>query len=459
MTNTDIIRKFNRLTQFKKNEHGAILVSFIIIFPFFIALTFIIFEVSIFLQKKAKLSDAIEQATLALTVENDGIPNAAQQTKNRELVLSYANAYLPSEGFSDPIINIDDNTNYLGYNVAVTMTYPVKFLGRSPLTNAISNIQTTDNGEAIKNKTIKFSKPTDVVFVADYSGSMLQSFSDDVSIKNGERINALRSAFIILHDAIKNNSNVNTIGFIPFGSGTKRKVSENGENKEYCHLPFSPKIYKPNGDYLSENAEATEDAWTFLDVIGDHIDYKKTIMSITENVRTIDIPMHDIKHKEICLSGTNSYSLEREQFDYSIEKIIEMVPLGGTLISSGILSANNIFKETADNGHKKLMIILSDGMDTYNSTKLPNKGFFISKTLIDEGMCEMIIKNGIQMVFIAIAYSPEKNVNAPEYINWKQCVGEDNYYEAHNAHELELELQQAVNVSETSEVGRNTPKQ
>ena len=32
---------------------------------------------------------------------------------------------------------------------------------------------------------------------------------------------------------IKNNSNVNTIGFIPFGSGTKRKVSENGENKEY----------------------------------------------------------------------------------------------------------------------------------------------------------------------------------------------------------------------------------
>lgn len=66
-----------------------------------------------------------------------------------------------------------------------------------------------------------------------------------------------------------------------------------------------------------------------MDVIGDHIDYKKTIMSITENVRTIDIPMHDIKHKEICLSGTNSYSLEREQFDYSIEKIIEMVPLGG----------------------------------------------------------------------------------------------------------------------------------
>ncbi|ENY7402937.1 TadE/TadG family type IV pilus assembly protein [Yersinia enterocolitica] len=83
MTNTDIIRKFNRLTQFKKNEHGAILVSFIIIFPFFIALTFIIFEVSIFLQKKAKLSDAIEQATLALTVENDGIPNAAQQTKKQ----------------------------------------------------------------------------------------------------------------------------------------------------------------------------------------------------------------------------------------------------------------------------------------------------------------------------------------------------------------------------------------
>ncbi|MFL4556664.1 TadE/TadG family type IV pilus assembly protein [Yersinia kristensenii] len=458
MTNTDIIRKFNRLTLFKQNEHGAILVSFIIIFPFIMALIFITFEISNFLQREAKLSDAIEQATLALTVENNGIPNVAQQTKNRELVLSYANAYLPAEKFSNPIINIDDNISHLGYNAAVTMTYPAKFLSRSSVTDSISNIYTTGNGVAIKNKTIETIEPTDVVFVADYSGSMLLSFSDDESIKNGERINALRSAFKTLDNIIKSNSNVHTIGFIPFAWGTKRIVLENREKKEYCHFPFSPKTYKPNGDYIAKHRIKNDLTLDVIDTIGDIIDYENTIMSITENAKTIDIPMRDIKSKYICLSNSNAYSLEREQFDYSIENIIGMAPVGATLISSGILSANNIFKETANNGHKKLMIILSDGMDTYDAEELPNKGFLISKTLIDKGMCETIIKNGIQMVFIAIAYSPEKNVNAPEYINWKQCVGEDNYYEAHNAHELERDLQQAVSVSGTNEVGRNTPK-
>ncbi|HEN3279145.1 TPA: TadE/TadG family protein [Yersinia enterocolitica] len=458
LTKPGAIHQSNYFTLFKKNEQGAILISFMIILPFFIALMFISFEIAHYLQRKAKLSDAIEQATLALTIENNEIPDEAQQIKNRELVLSYANAYLPSKEFSAPIININDNTSHIEYSAAVTMAYPAKFITQTSLTNTITNINIADNGVAIKNKTIEAIEPTDVIFVADYSGSMRGDFSDDKDKINNVRINALRTAFRRLHNIIKNNSNVNTIGFIPFGSGTKRKVLENGESKEYCHLPYSPKTYKPNGDYLSENVKATKDAWVFLNTIGDNIDYEKTIMSITENAKTIDIPMRDIKHKEICLSGTNAYSLEREQFDYSIENIIEMDPLGGTLISSGILSANNIFKETADNGHKKLMIILSDGMDSYDSTMLPNNGFIISKTLMDKGMCEKIINNGIQIAFIAIAYSPEKNVNAPEYINWKQCVGEDNYYEAHNAYELELELQQAVRVAGTKEVGRNTPK-
>ncbi|HDL8374204.1 TPA: TadE/TadG family protein, partial [Yersinia enterocolitica] len=128
------------------------------------------------------------------------------------------------------------------------------------------------------------------------------------------------------------------------------------------------------------------------------------------------------------------------------------------LISSGILSANNLFKKEANNRHRKLMIILSDGVDTYQDNFLPNKGLFISKTLVEKGMCERVISSGIQMAFIAIAYSPDDDVNEPEYINWRQCVGKDNYYEAHNADELMRDIQQAISKSATSEVGRNTPK-
>ncbi|HGI5914447.1 TPA: TadE/TadG family type IV pilus assembly protein, partial [Yersinia enterocolitica] len=193
LTKPDTIHKSNYFTLFKKNEQGAILISFMIILPFFIALMFISFEISHYLQRKAKLSDAIEQATLALTVENNGVPDEAQQIKNNALVLSYANAYLPSERFSDPIINIDDNAHYLGYNAAVAIAYPAKFLSQSPLTNTISDINITDNGMAIKNKTIAASEPMDVVFVADYSSSMESKFLGDSS--NKSKIDSLREVF------------------------------------------------------------------------------------------------------------------------------------------------------------------------------------------------------------------------------------------------------------------------
>ncbi|HDL8485643.1 TPA: TadE/TadG family protein [Yersinia enterocolitica] len=453
----DAIHKLNHFTLFKKNEQGTILISFMIILPFFIALIFITFEISHYLQRKAKLSDAIEQATLALTIENNAIPDEPQQIKNNALVLSYANAYLPSKEFSVPIININDNTYYLEYNAAVTMAYPAKFLTQTSLTNAITDINITDNGVAIKNKAIEASDLTDVIFVADYSGSMLYNF--DVNEPNDhERINALRSAFRKLHDIIMNNSNINAIGYIPFSWGTKRIVFENQQQKTYCHFPFSSKIYKPKGNYLSDEIKKSSNALLLLDYIGDIIDYDKTIESITGNAQTIDIPMSDVRTKNVCLQASNAYSLEQEQYINNIDNIIKMEPYGWTLISSGILSANNLFKKEANNRHRKLMIILSDGVDTYQDNFLPNKGLFISKTLVEKGMCERVISSGIQMAFIAIAYSPDDDVNEPEYINWRQCVGKDNYYEAHNADELMRDIQQAISKSATSEVGRNTPK-
>ena len=68
---------------FIKDEKGAILLPFIIFLPVFIGLIFLSFEISHFLQKKARLSDAMEQATLTLTVINhSNILNKYQKDKN-----------------------------------------------------------------------------------------------------------------------------------------------------------------------------------------------------------------------------------------------------------------------------------------------------------------------------------------------------------------------------------------
>lgn len=124
------LRKINNFIFFIKNENGAILLPFIIFLPVFIGLIFLSFEISHFTQKKAKLSDAIEQATLALTVESNDNPDDNQQQKNTDLVRNYASAYLPSERFSDAKIEINKYQDHLEYNVAITMNYPASFLNK-----------------------------------------------------------------------------------------------------------------------------------------------------------------------------------------------------------------------------------------------------------------------------------------------------------------------------------------
>ncbi|OWF82198.1 hypothetical protein B4900_00435 [Yersinia rohdei] len=142
--------------------------------------------------------------------------------------------------------------------------------------------------------------------------------------------------------------------------------------------------------------------------------------------------------------------------DSQFSKILNSRANGGTLISSGILSGNNLFKET-NNNNRKIMVILSDGDDNDNTHAGDNRinkdapYLNITKKLIDNGMCERIKDNDIRMVFIAIGYTPDEN------IDWKKCVGEGNFYLASNAQELELDINRAL-ATEDTEVGRNTPK-
>lgn len=494
------LRKINNFIFFIKNENGAILLPFIIFLPVFIGLIFLSFEISHFTQKKARLSDAIEQATLALTVENNDNPDDNQQQKNTDLVRNYASAYLPSERFSDAKIEINKYQDHLEYNVAITMNYPASFLNKVSFLGKNRTIEAHDNSAAIKYIPID-SQPTNVVFVTDYSGSMNDHF--DNSHIQETKIEALRRIFKDLESIIKNNSNINFIGFAPFSWGSKLAYGNNSDNLKYhavCHFPFVPKKFRIDNDYLSQytlsglkkfpelktledidtiqygqctsndydrihveiNNKIDEDNDnykkahdhlehschieyfdTIVEIIEDNIDYKKTIESINRPDKTLDIKLSSVLDKDICLRDSDAYIYDifnMQKTDFS--KLLEAEPSGGTLVSSGILAGNNMLNYTSN---KKLMIILSDGND--DSGNLTTN---ISQKLIDMGMCERIRENGIKMAFIAIGYEPRDD------IDWKKCVGNENFYLAHNAHELEIDIKQAL-VTNT-EVGRNIPK-
>lgn len=504
--NTIIHREF-RIINFIKNENGAILLSFIILLPILMGLIFLSLELSLFIQKKARLSDAIEQATLALTVANHDIPDAPQAQRNNDLVSSYVAAYLPSETFSTPTIAIKNNAVHLEYDVNITMNYPVSFLKKSMIARTNNEITTTDSASAKKYLSSR-AEPTDIVFVADYSGSMNKSF--EYSSSTESKIAVLRWIFENLNEKINSNDAIDVIGFVPFSWGSKIIAG----NKEFCHFPFVPKKYSSSGDYLRRYTASglkkfqgsekladiihveygklsQEDEYlervieeikkniindkqrskatkffkyaTFIDytiiiweIITNNIDYNKTIKSITKKTKEINIPILDILNNNFCLKNINAHIIDRDNMNNSI--LLDALKFdadGGTLISSGILAGNNIFKKT-NNGHKKLMVILSDGDDSnHTNSELSDdykdkKYFNVTKKLIEKGMCEKIKENDIRMVFIGIGYVPRED------IDWKACVGEDNFYLAQNAHELAQDLEQVL-IADT-EVGRNTPK-
>ena len=520
-----LYQKLNTFFIFIKNENGAILLSFIFFLPIIIGLLFLSFEISHFIQKKARLSDAIEQATLALTIDNDQPPDGDDEKieKNSKLVTSYANAYLPSETFSIPHIDISSHSDHNKYQVDIMMNYPTIILNKLFKTFP-SEIKTNDNAMAIK-YTSASSTPTDIVFVADYSGSMKKHFNNNE--KNESKIMALRRIFKNLQHKIEHNDNINIIGFVPFSWGTKNfsgNTFRGAKKRSLCHFPFVPKQFSPNHDYLKEydfskeyklsdlkklpglkdldiidtikNGKCSYDDYVTitheiynkfkskkntdinnsdLDQIGQHlmaacnvayftdiakivennIDYRLTIESINQDYNTIDIKMSDMPNNNICLRGSNAFTFNHynSNNDIPLSQILSSEAIGETLVSSGVLSGNNLLKETINN-HSKLMIILSDGDDT-RKTKIGSDKYeeysYISKKLIDMGMCERIKSNGVKMVFIAIGYVPRED------IDWKKCVGENNFYLAKNASELELSINEALVVNDT-EVGRNIPK-
>lgn len=508
--------KLNRFFIFIKNENGAILLSFIFFLPVIIGLLFLSFEISHFIQKKARLSDAIEQATLALTIDNDEPPDGdnIKKEENRNFVIAYAKAYLPNETFSKPAINITSHSDHIKYQVDMTIHYPTKILNKI-FQKVSSEVSINDNSRAIK-YIAKAAEPTDVVFVTDYSGSMKFKFYD--SNNEQVKIEALRKVFNNLYKKIQKNDNINIIGFVPFSWGTKISTSHivnDEEVEKYCHFPFVPNAATPNFDYLKkytlsrlkqfpglENLDSVDnikygecldkdhkkikneineilkgnvekkiseyldtsckisESQIIREVIESNIDYTATIKSIglvNKPDQLMNIKLSDLLNGSICLKGSSAITFGHEITSLSqISDVLNAAPLGGTLVSSGILAANNIF-QNAYSSRDKLMIILSDGNDSNDdedksSKKARNENYFyITQKLINMGMCERIKDNNIKMVFIAIGYIPKED------IDWKKCVGEKNFYLAKNVSELKLSINQALARIDT-EVGRNIPK-
>lgn len=139
-------------------------------------------------------------------------------------------------------------------------------------------------------------------------------------------------------------------------------------------------------------------------------------------------------------------------------------PEGWTLASSGVLIGANLLMDKNKNPEtyptklrtntQRILIILSDGED---------RGLHrLTRELIEEGMCTRI-KNRLdtlqdtgyrnlpaKMAFVAFGYKQTDKIKN----SWKNCVGNDNYYQADDPHTLLKVFKQIIGLEE--EVGRSS---
>ncbi|GLR07775.1 TadE/TadG family type IV pilus assembly protein [Mixta theicola] len=403
------------LKRFGADRRGAFAISFVMLSTLLMSLAAFGLEGSRYITERARLSDAMEQAALALTAEDNG----AGAARNYTLASDYFRAWMRNEKrVITPKITVNSGVvannsllTYVEYRVSGHTVHDSWF-SSSLFPSFDKEVAIGENGAARKLRS-----NMDVMFVVDFSGSMNFQLGYQTKLVELKRIVLKLSEELFAYNI------GNKVGFVPFGWGSK--------SGNMCDFPFVANRPVPV-NLLTQPARVFEQ----------YVDIAATIAAIPKKINQFAIPLSYVK-KDYCLRESYSWAVPLTSSMAQIRQIQGMTADGGTLVSSGVLLGVPYL--TAGTAPRKIMIIISDGIDD-------PAGISITPRLIEAGMCDKIrdvlsTKEAVGKIsFIGINY-------APTY-NWRRCVGEKNFYLPRNIYELERDLQRAV----FEEVGHNVVK-
>lgn len=460
----------HHLSHFIKNEEGVY--SIIMAGMGAVLLAIIAFAVdgSGVILDQARLSDSLEQATLAVTSENnahrkdrykiigkdDAFTADLQHQRNEQIVDSYVKAYMPQvkSWKLDGVKCEQKETPYAEVtkcNVSATIVrnawLPFVFENASTITGDLNIFS-----HAIAEK-VKAIPPLDVMLVADFSGSMKQPLKGGRESKS----DILKRVLNKLTDDVffKDPDSKNRIGITSFATGAQHHILPSS-----CAFPYQFK--NPNeivgreslNKYLERNFSKIDmyRPKPIHDYFEPKIDYEKTIEQIDKFDGSAGHYSVTMKSNNFCLGNSQA-----SQYWYSIDKhqefktfLAKIRPEGGTLSSSGLLvGANSMLdKKQLRNARdigvntQRILVVLSDGKDEFvvdsiitgqslDTQEKERKFRNITNTLIERGVCHAIRKKldslndsnfykyPSKIAFIAFGYEPsETNEKA-----WRDCVG------------------------------------
>ncbi|WP_347253396.1 TadE/TadG family type IV pilus assembly protein [Leminorella grimontii] len=415
----DRLRKKRSISDFARNERGAIAIMFVLMGGFLLGMAALGFEGSRFLIERARLSDAMEQAALALAAEDNGNQTPEAVARNRVLATLYLGSYMRNDkSVSAPAISVsdvisvphsNDSVQYVEYRLNAVTEHDAWF-SSSYFPSFQSTVYVGDNGAARK-----YRANIDVVFAVDFSNSMNGELSG-----GGSKVEELKRIVLKLSRELYSYNVTNRVGFVPFDWG----IGSGGR----CIMP------------ISTNTRLDEIPGAVVDTFENYIDYAETLNAIPgEPANSVNAIA--VEHWA-CLKSTNAHEvLLTDRYD-EISQISDMVAYGNTFISPGILRAAQLLSHSR--AAKRVIVIVSDGEDHPNIQPTIN--------LINGGMCDRIKASMAtrysagKIAFVGVGYKPSTD--------WTACVGKNNFFVSESVDELEKDLRRAV----FEEVGHNTLK-
>ncbi|MDW1765643.1 TadE/TadG family type IV pilus assembly protein [Vibrio sp. Vb2135] len=430
----------------RQSGHAAIL------FALFIPLLFGVFTLGTdgarAVQDKARLLEAVEVASLAV---------AGQGSDNADLAKNYLEYYFPSATINNndikiKKINCEDNADcknrnrrFFEYQVSAKISQPTWFPGNDAIIGFGENYSVGGHSSARK----FHAETVDVVLVADFSGSMAWRWDKDGSQNSANPVRYIMMKDIIseIADELKKFNqyvqvgNKNRLAITGFDYFTSQLIGEN-KNKmgHFDHLICD------GGQRCSINCRYSWwgglNCGTVPGSNADNVDAEATVKNIFN--------LAHWSHSEPILKTNKSLSLSyfsdielTDNFSRFKELIsnyyIKGSGISGTSSYSGIIRGAQIAQSGSNS--RRLIIILSDGQDSYRAT---------TQKLIRKGLCSTILnvlnsqKNTqARMVAVGFAY----DINA--FPEMKNCVGEENVFSAKNRDDIKNKILELI----TEEIG------
>ncbi|MCG3765498.1 pilus assembly protein [Vibrio cincinnatiensis] len=426
----------------KQSGHAAIL------FALFIPILFGVFALGTdgarAIQDKARLLEAVEVASLAV---------AGQGSDDKTLAKSYVQYYFPLATVEDKDISItklncEDNSNcrnqerrFFEYRVTASITQPTWFPGNESIIGFGESYQVSDGSITRK----YHSETVDVILVADFSASMYD-FWDGGSQRKfldlKDIIKVIAHELELFNGYTKDESNKNRLAIVGFDFYT---IQRSGNTRAFRdHLICRGSANSSHSSYLKEVKCDSYYPGRNSDLINE-----------TATVRDIFTP-DSIAHQAISSNRVTNVSyfediLLTEDMESITDRIFSSnfsIPRNsgsGTSSYAGLIRGAQMAYHQGENP-RQLIIILSDGQDSYRSTtnKLINANLCstIHTALNSKTSADGNVVNA-RLAAVGFDYELEK------YPEMGSCVGQENVFKAENQNDIINKILELI----TEEIG------